>query len=546
MTSERRTAVAIGVAVFLSGAVLLGVEIAASRVLAPTFGSSLFVWGSLIGIVLTGLAIGYWCGGIAADRFPSPYLLISVLALGAGLVALVPVVDEWVLTWIVDWDPGPRLDPLLASVLLFGIVAVVLASASPIAVRLAASSLERLGRTAGRLFSISTAGSIFGTFVTSFWLVPELGTDQVFAVGAVTLLAAALVVALAIRVVPAALGLSVALAGALALTFVVAPDQQKLGGVTAQNWSPLYRQREARTPGRLDPAAIGTLGEQFTVREARDTRYHRMVVAEDGDSRYLRFDSSFQSGMWLDDPYRTRFRYTDYLTLGVAHRPAARNVLFIGLGGGSAPKRMLRDFPRLRLQAVELDSDVVDAAFRWFALPRDPRLDVDVDDGRRWLVRNDERWDVIVIDAFYADSIPFHLATSEFLQLVRTRLAPGGVVVVNVIGALEGDESKLLRSVTKTYRSAFPTVLLYPVFETVADADATFTRNVILVATDSAAPATAFLRQRWRAIRGDTPTAPDLDRAIADRWARPMSFDDVPVLTDDYAPTDALLTDGIG
>ena len=183
--------------------------------------------------------------------------------------------------------------------------------------------------------------------MTAFWLVPELGTDQVFAVGAVTLLAAALVVALAVRLVPAALALSAALVGAIALTVMVAPDQQQLGGVAAQNWSPLYRQREARTPGPLDPASIGALGEQFTVREARDTRYHRMVVADDSESRYLRFDNSFQSGMWLDDPNRTRFRYTDYLTIGLAHRPAAKDVLFIGLGGGSAPKRMFRDFPRL-------------------------------------------------------------------------------------------------------------------------------------------------------------------------------------------------------
>ena len=227
MSRERRTGIAIAVAVFLSGAVLLGLEIAASRVLAPTFGSSLFVWGSLIGIVLTGLAIGYWAGGIAADRMPSPYLLVSVLALGAVLVALVPVVDETVLTWIVDWDPGPRLDPLLAAAILFGPASVVLASASPTAVRLAASSLERLGRTAGRLFSISTAGSIFGTFVTAFWLVPELGTDQVLAVGAVTLVAAALIVALAVRLVPAAVALACALAGAVALTLSLAPSQQQ-------------------------------------------------------------------------------------------------------------------------------------------------------------------------------------------------------------------------------------------------------------------------------------------------------------------------------
>ena len=188
---------ALGVAVFLSGAVLLGVEIAASRVLAPAFGSSLYVWGSLIGVVLTGLAIGYWAGGALADRYPSPLLLITTLSLGAGLVLLVPVLDGWVIERIVAWDPGPRLDPLLAAIVLFAPVSIVLAAATPIAVRLAAHSLERLGRTAGRLFSVSTAGSIFGTFATAFWLVPELGTDQVLAIGAVTLLGAAATLATA-------------------------------------------------------------------------------------------------------------------------------------------------------------------------------------------------------------------------------------------------------------------------------------------------------------------------------------------------------------
>src|SRR4051812_20256812 len=120
MSRERRIALGIAASVFLSGAVLLGLEITASRVLAPTFGSSLYVWGSLIGIVLTGLAVGYWIGGVIADRLPTPYLLIGVLSLGAGLVALVPVVDDTVLAWIVEWDPGPRLDPLLASAVLFG------------------------------------------------------------------------------------------------------------------------------------------------------------------------------------------------------------------------------------------------------------------------------------------------------------------------------------------------------------------------------------------------------------------------------------------
>ena len=201
MTPERldRRGLALGVAVFLSGAVLLGLEIVASRVLAPAFGSSLYVWGALIGVVLTGLAIGYWAGGMLADRWPTPYLFIGVLALGSVLVLAVPVLDDRVVERVVSWDAGPRLDPLLAATILFGPASVVLASATPIAVRLAARSIDRLGTTAGRLFAISTAGSIVGTFATAFWLVPELGTDQVIASGAVALLAAAAIVALAER-----------------------------------------------------------------------------------------------------------------------------------------------------------------------------------------------------------------------------------------------------------------------------------------------------------------------------------------------------------
>src|SRR6188508_3857377 len=273
-------------AVFLSGAVLLGVEIAASRVLAPTFGSSLYVWGALIGVVLTGLAIGYWLGGTLADRWPTPHLFVGAIALGAVLVLAIPLVDQWVLEQVVAWDPGPRLDPLVAAIALFGPMSVVLASVSPIAVKLAARDIDRLGRTAGRLFAISTAGSIAGTFATAFWLVPEYGTDQVLAVGALVLLVAASVVALLERVwLPAAALVAGAAAGVFAVG-ALAPDTtgQRLEGLAAKNWSPLYRAREVRTPRKLDPAEVGLGGEGFTVREARDTRYHRLLVVEDGTS----------------------------------------------------------------------------------------------------------------------------------------------------------------------------------------------------------------------------------------------------------------------
>lgn len=537
-----RRGLALAVAVFLSGAVLLGLEIVASRVLAPAFGSSLFVWGALIGVVLSGLAIGYWIGGVLADRRPTPYLFVGVLSLGAMLVLAIPVSDDWVVERVLSWDLGPRLDPLVSATILFGPASAVLAAATPIAVRLAARSIERLGTIAGRLFAISTAGSIVGTFATAFWLVPELGTDQVIASGAVALLAAASVVALTERLLLAGGALVLGAAAAAVAASLLAPDTGgRIAASSIRNYSPVYRLQETNTPRKLDPSDVATLAAGFQLRDARDTRYHRLLVVDDDDSRYLRFNNSFQSGMYLDDAFRTRFRYTDYLQLGLAYASDPKRVLFIGLGGGSAPKRIWRDFPELDVQVVELDPDVVATAYRWFGVPRDERLAIDVEDGRRFLQRDAGGWDVIVIDAFFADAIPFHMATVEFVELLRSRLVPGGAVAVNVIGALTGDASKLLRALTKTYRAAFPTVALHPVYLDANDRVQDETRNVILVATDAAASARVFLDRRWSQIRKRAPGAPDLADAIHDRWERPVPVDDVPLLTDAYAPTDALL-----
>jgi spermidine synthase len=528
--------------VFVAGAVLLGVEIAASRVLAPFFGNSLFVWGALIGVVLAGLSVGYWAGGALADRLPATRLLLGVMALAAAAVLAVPLLDEPVLEAVVSWDPGPRLDPLLAAVLLFGAPSVLLAAVTPIAVRLRARSLLRVGRTAGRLFSISTAGSIAGTFATAFFLIPELGTDELLAVAAAVLFAVVGLVALAERM-PITFAAALLAAGAAGATGVaVAPETGgTLTGAAAQNWSPLYRLRGPET--YVDPRDPGAVVPRPDLRIVyrRDTQYHRLSVVQDADTRYLRFDNSLQSAMYLDDPYRTRFRYTDFFDLGLAYNPGARNVLFIGLGAGSAEKRMWRDFPRLDLSVVELDPVVVDIAHRFFRVPKaDPRMEISVGDGRRFLTAHSQTWDVIVIDAFFADAIPFHLVTHEFLRLAQSRLAPGGVIVTNAIGAIEGPGSKLFRSIYRTYRTVFPTVLVHPAILAGDRGDETF-RNLILVATESAAPQRSFLLERWREIRRASPGAPDLTKPILHRHDALIPTDDVPTLTDDYAPTDALL-----
>jgi spermidine synthase len=538
VTAEHRRLLSFGLAVFVAGAVLLGVEIAASRVLAPFFGNSLFVWGALIGVVLTGLAIGYWIGGALADRLPSPALMLGSLAAGAAAVLAVPLVDEPVLEAVVRWDPGPRADPLVAALILFGPPSVVLATVTPIAVRLVTRSVTTLGRSSGRLFALSTAGSIAGTFATAFWLVPAFGTDQLLAFAAAALFATAALFAVVNGLLVPSVGSVAATAGAIAAGVALAPATGgTLSGAAARNWSPVYRlQRE-----RAQPEPVDSTGLRVVYR--KESQYHRITVADDGiESRYLRFDNSYQSGMFLTNPFRTRFRYTDFFDLGLAYDPSARDVLFVGLGGGSAPKRFWRDVPSLRIQVAELDSAVVTVARRFFSLPRDPRLRVSVEDGRQYLARHDERWDVIAVDAFYADAIPFHLTTREFLQLARSRLRPGGVVVTNVIGALTGSDSKLFRSFYRTYRSVFPTVLVHPVSER-GDAHDDEVRNLILVASDSAAPSREFLAARWRARRERNPLLPSLDGPIRVRYPAAIPVDDVPVLTDGYAPTDALLLD---
>jgi spermidine synthase len=523
----------ITVAVFTSGAALLCAELAASRLLAPFFGNSLFVWGALIGVFLGGLAIGYWAGGALADRVPAPELLAAVIALGAAGLLAAPFLDDLVLEAVVAWDPGPRANPVIASILLFGLPSILLAGVTPIAVRLRARELETIGRTAGGLFSVSTVGSIVGTFLTAFWLIPELGTHQVLGVAAAALFAAATAVAVVQRRTAGAVVTAAACAGAIVAAFAFAPSTGgRLSAAEARNWSPVYRLRQS-------PAARPTndyTGSKVVFR--KDTEYHQLAVVQDGNTRALRFGSSFQSAMDVTRPFATEYSYTDLFSLAMLYRPSTDSMLFLGLGGGSAPKRMWRDFPELQIDVVELDPVVVDVARRYFAVPDDPRLRIENEDGRLFLAKTDRRWDVIAIDVFYEDGIPFHMSTFEFLELVRERLEPGGVVLMNVIGSTGGSGSELFRALYRTYRAVFPTVVVHPDV-----APGAGLQNLMVVATEQPAAAKSLLVDRWRETRKRTPTYPELRTRIRDRVGSGIEIVDVPTLTDDYAPTDALLVD---
>jgi spermidine synthase len=531
-----RYQLAIALAAFCTGAALLAIELAASRVLAPYFGGSLYVWGSLIGVVLAGLALGYWLGGAIVDRWPRLDLLLGLIAAGALATVAIPLVSHDVMRWVVDWDPGPRADPLLAALILFAPASVLLAAATPTAVRLSARSGKGVGGIAGRLFAISTLGSIAGTFATAFWLLPEIGTHELFGIVAGVLLAAAMLVALTDGRLAVALVLALAAWSSFYWSPSLAPTpEEALSEASSVNWSPIVRLRgNLRDQPRADLGSLRILFRQ-------ESRYHRIAVTEDRRVRYLRFDNVVQSGMYLHDIYSGPYPYPDLFELGEAYDPSARSMLFIGLGGATAIKRIWRDFPSLKMTAVEVDPVVIDVARRYFSLPSSPRLKVVAEDGRRFLDRSDRRYDLIAIDVSYADGLPFHMATLEFLRLVHEHLAPGGVVMMNVVGRVEGPGSRLFRSLYRTYRTIFPTVVVHPVVPSRAD-DPEGLTNVLIFAADKALPAPGELLERWRRLR--PPRAAGLERAILDRDDAPIRTEDVPILTDDYAPTDALLVFG--
>src|SRR5208337_3698970 len=177
--------------VFVSGAVVMALELLGSRLLAPVFGNSIFVWGSLIGVVLAALSTGYYLGGKIADLKPD-FQVLSIVIFVAGLLVIgLPALAPPLFDWIVKLSIGDRYSPLLATVALLGLPSVLLGMVSPFAIRLAAKSFEQLGKASGNLYALSTLGSIVGTFLTVFVLIPEFGVNKIILSLGVTLLVVA-------------------------------------------------------------------------------------------------------------------------------------------------------------------------------------------------------------------------------------------------------------------------------------------------------------------------------------------------------------------
>jgi spermidine synthase len=485
-------------AVFLAGAALMALEVAAFRIVGRSFGTALRETTTVIAVFMTSMSIGYWGGGRLGDRWPSRRTLAALLLAAAAMMVAVPWLDRIVSPRIAESAAVASLHALIATASLFFIPTLFLSAVTPVAVRLFASEAARSGSTAGSISALSTIGSIFGTIASAFVLLDWLKSiDRTVLVLAVTMFLAALFVLLG------ELPRRLVVAAGIAAAIVCA--------ASAITW------RSA--PG-------GSRGLLFV----RDSPYHHVMVREHagGTIRVLQFDlMATQTSMNMRDPTGAGLDYPNYFHIAKLIHPAAHSMLMIGLGGGTAVKQFARLYPDMALEAVELDPVVVDVAARFFFVAPSDRLRIHVSDGRVFLRASRAAWDLIFIDSYttnrYGSTIPPHLVTREFFEIARRRLNRGGVLHFHLY-AKSG--APISRAIHRTLAEVFPTVLVF--------AGPSFTE---FFAMDSVNPVS---KEELMARATPLPWA-DLRAAASTMLARPPSSRADPVLTDDYAPVDTLL-----
>lgn len=487
--------------VLVSGAVLMSLEILGSRVLAPKYGSSVFVWGSLITTFLVALALGYAIGGKLADRRPSPSLLSAILAIGS--FAILPSV-AWGSALLdafsrFGWDV--RWSSLAASLVLFLPASLAMGMVTPFAVRMSIRKTESAGAVSGGYSALSTAGSIVGTLATAFLLIPAFPLPSLL------------------------LGLSGTLA-ACALSLAGDRPAFLLSGGAVATCIAVSALSGSQPEGY----------EKVLLR--KDTAYHHISVTQLDSTRYLRFDQLTQSAVDVRHPDRFLLSYTEGLLVPFVIRPSISRVCVIGLGGGIVSRAAVRLKPGTVVDSVEIDPAVRDVASRFFLYRESDALRTFVEDGRVFLSRPGPPYDLVVLDAFNSTGAPFHLTTREFFAILKNRLTPDGVLAINFIGQLMGRDARLFWAAYRTIRRQFGQVYVWS--PEIASGNMAPQLNIILIATVSADPidptrlqqAVARLPAAWQRTR--------VGAFAVELLHSPEPPPGTLELTDAYAPVEAL------
>lgn len=437
--------------VFVCGANLMIFELVGSRLLAPYLGGGIFVWSSIIGIILGSLSIGYWLGGKIADKKATNKNLSIILLVLAFSVGTTVFYKDWILIFIstifnLQWGA------IIASIILFSSSSIVFGIVSPYAAILKLKESRKIGSTVGNLYAISTAGSILGTFLAGFFLIPKVGSINVLILISTSLFLLAIISFFENKKYAKQIG-------AFVLFLVVFNYFSKVN-ISASD-----------------------------VNEDIDTPYSRVMIYDEknqnGDIiRLLKTGSKgAQSGMSLENPTKLVFEYAKFYDLVFHFNPQFKKTLLLGGGGYVYPKHFLKKYNEATIDVVEIDPQMKEISKKYFYLKEDSRMKIIHEDARVFLNKNKNRYDIIFKDTFNAHySIPFQLTTREMIKKEYDSLNENGIVAVNVIAAVSGKESGFLNLEYNTYKSIFPQVFLFKVDKSVSDEKL---QNISLIAVKS-------------------------------------------------------------
>jgi spermidine synthase len=434
--------------VFVAGACSLAVELSASRLLAPYFGTSLFVWSNLIGLILLYLTIGYYLGGRLADRYPRPGVLYALTIIAAFLISVIPFISKPILVWsqssFATYSVGVFYGSLVSVILLFAVPMILLGCVSPFAIRLRIERLGKSGRTAGQLYAISTAGSILGTFLPVLFLIPTIGTYRTFFTFAVALLLVSIIGLASTRFDgpgPRSRRMNSSLLSILLLI------PMALSVLTIQG--PIK-------------AAFGSNGGGVLITE-RESVYNYIQVVQVGDETQLVLNegvgihSIYAPNRILTQGPWDYFMIAPYFNNPPFTQAQVRKVAVIGLGGGTAVREFTSAYGSIPIDGVEIDNAIVNMGRQYFHM-NEPNLHVIVQDGRYFLQTTSQKYDVVAIDAYQQPYVPFQLTTKEFFQEVRNHLTPTGVAVINA--GRTNTDFRLVEALAQTMHSVYPNVYI--------------------------------------------------------------------------------------
>lgn len=420
----------LGLIVFSGGMASLGVELAASRLLAPFFGSSLLVWANLIGLILIYLTAGYYLGGKWADRDPRFETICHILGISGFCIGILPFVTAPLLALAVPaletFDAGLGLESFAATLVLFALPVTLLGCITPFALRIQSHDLRTVGTTAGALYALSTLGSILGVYLTVFAFIPTIGTRRTFLSFSLVLLILAMIgvwmQGVRIR----------ALLYAVLIGIVVALGMA-LGGEVVKASANLLYETES----------------QYNFIQVIEDQGSRLLMVNEGQA----YQSAYHPNTILLGGYWDLMLIAPYLD---SDKPPD-TVLIVGLAAGTIARQYAAMYPEVKMDGVELDPAIVKVGRDYFQM-NEPNLRVIVDDGRAFLHKGAGIYDLIVIDAYRQPYVPFHLATLEYFEELHSHLSARGVVAVNA--ARIPNDDRLAAALAATMKQVYPTVLL--------------------------------------------------------------------------------------